>query len=58
MTLIRLGGCPGRSESSLGAQSFCLFCHEVAQMMAVIIPKFEQGGFSIKQWVQKMKKEW
>ena len=28
--LIRLGGCPGWSESSLGAQSFCWFCHEVA----------------------------
>ena len=24
-TLIRLGGCPGWSESSLGAHSFCLF---------------------------------
>ena len=30
MTLIRLGGCPGWSESSLGAQSFCWFCHEAA----------------------------
>ena len=29
-TLIRLGGCPGWSESSLGAQSFCWFCHEAA----------------------------
>ena len=29
-TLIRLGGCPGWSESSLGAQSLCWFCHEVA----------------------------
>ena len=26
-TLIRLGGCPGISESSLGAQSLCWFCH-------------------------------
>ena len=45
--LIRPGGCPGWSESSLGAQSFCWFCHEVAQIsgllkMAVIILKFEQ----------------
>ena len=31
-TLIRLGGCPGWSESSLGAQSFCWFCHEVAHL--------------------------
>ena len=29
-TLIRLGGCPGWYESSLDAQSFCLFCHEAA----------------------------
>ena len=29
-TLIRLGGCPGWSESSLGAQSFCWFCHQAA----------------------------
>ena len=28
-TLIRLGGCPGWSEFSLGAQSLCLFCHPV-----------------------------
>ena len=26
-TLIRLGGCPGWSESSLGAHSFCWFFH-------------------------------
>ena len=31
-TLIRLGGCPGWSESSLGAQSFCWFCHEAAHI--------------------------
>ena len=29
-TLIRWGGCPGWSESSLGAQSVCWFCHVVA----------------------------
>ena len=29
-TLIRLGGCPGWSESVLCAHSFCWFCHEVA----------------------------
>ena len=32
-TLIRLGGCPGWSESSLGAQWFCWFCHEVAHIL-------------------------
>ena len=31
-TLIRLGGCPGISESSLGARSLCWFCHEAAQL--------------------------
>ena len=32
-TLIRLGGCPGWSESSLGAHLFCWFCHVAAQMI-------------------------
>ena len=32
-TLIRLGRCPGWSESSLGAQSFCWFCHEAAHFV-------------------------
>ena len=31
-TLIRLGGCPGWSESSLGAHSFCWFCQVTAHM--------------------------
>ena len=31
-TLIRLGGCHGWSESSLGAQPHCWFCHEADQM--------------------------
>ena len=31
-TLIRLGGCPGWSESSLGAQAHCWFCHEAAHI--------------------------
>ena len=30
---LRLGGCPGWSESSLGAQSFCWFCHEAAHLL-------------------------
>ena len=30
--LIRLGGCPGWSESSLGLQPFCWFCHVTAQL--------------------------
>ena len=32
-TLIRLGGCPGWSESLLGAQSFRLFSHEADQLL-------------------------
>ena len=32
-TLIRLGGCPGWSESSLGAQSLCWFCHVAANFV-------------------------
>ena len=32
-TLIRLGGCPGWCESSLGAQSLCWFCHEAAHLL-------------------------
>ena len=31
-TLIRLGEYPGCPESSLGALSFCWFCHEAAQL--------------------------
>ena len=30
--LIKLSGCPGWSESSLGAHSFCWFCHIVADI--------------------------
>ena len=30
--LIRLGGCPGWSESSLGAQPLCWFCRAAAHM--------------------------
>ena len=35
--LIRLGGCPGWSESLLGAQSFCWFCHEAAHLLSAIL---------------------
>ena len=31
-TLIRLGGCPGRSKSSLGTQSDCWFCPSAAEI--------------------------
>ena len=36
-TLIRLCGYPGWSESSLGAHSFCWFCHVAAQMWCALI---------------------
>ena len=32
-TLIRLGGCPGWSGSSLVAKPHCLFCHEAAHFL-------------------------
>ena len=32
-TLIKLGECPGWSESSLGAQPFGWFCHDMAQFL-------------------------
>ena len=38
MTLINLGGCPDLSESSLGEQSFCWFCHEAAQYLLLSLP--------------------
>ena len=34
--LIRLGGCPGWSESLLGACSLCWFCHEAAHILYTI----------------------
>ena len=38
-SLIRLGGCPGWSESSLGAHSFCWFCPVVAQISKKTMPR-------------------
>ena len=34
-TQIRLGGCPGWSESLLGTLSFCWFCHAMAYLLIV-----------------------
>ena len=42
-TLIRLGGCPGWSESSLGTQSFCWFCHEAAQLILFALHIYPPG---------------
>ena len=44
-TLNRLGGCPGYSESSLGAQPYCWFCHVVAHFILL------QGSFSEREKV-------
>ena len=35
--LIRLGGCPGWSEFSLGAQAFCWFCHVAAHFLILLL---------------------
>ena len=39
-TLVRLGRCPGWSESSLGAYSFCWFCHFVGQLTESFLSSF------------------
>ena len=36
-TLIRLDGCPGWSESSLGAQPHCWFCHVAAHIFHLYV---------------------
>ena len=47
-TLIKLDRCPGWSESSLGAQSFCWFCHEVAQFIIGSINESEHDKTNLK----------
>ena len=42
--LIRLGRCPGWSESSLGAHPLCWFCHEAAKMSIL------KKAFSFMKW--------
>ena len=43
-TLIRLGECPGWSESSLGANSLCWFCHVAAHIASACGMKTEARG--------------
>ena len=43
-TLFRLDGCPGWSESSLGAQSLCCFCHVAAHNLILQAWKFITFG--------------
>ena len=50
-TLIRLGGCPGWSESSLGAHSFCWFCHVAAQfcLLPIVLGNARKFAFELKE---------
>ena len=52
-TLIRLGGCPGLSESLLGAQSFCWFSHEAAHIGSYLVYIYcnTEGIFKILAFV-------
>ena len=45
-TLIRLGGCPGWSDSSLGTHSLCWFCHVAAHItLASFLCQFMMPSF-------------
>ena len=58
-TLIRLGGCPGWSESLLGAHSFYWFCHVVAHLChcsylsKLIIYFLNSKTFTFFFWIYK-----
>ena len=52
--LIRLGGCPGWSEASLGAHSFCWFCHVAAHLF---LPKTPNGNGTQTPWAQAESQE-
>ena len=49
--LIRLGGCPGWSESSLGAKSFCWFCLEAAHIVLLIPEDIDLNKCSDEIWL-------
>ena len=49
-TLIRLGGCPGWSESSLGTHSFCWFWHVAAHIWNCVKHVYQEN---IKIFLQK-----
>ena len=53
-TLIRLGGCPGWFEASLGAHSFCWFCHVAAHLF---LPKTPNGNGTQTPWAQAESQE-
>ena len=47
-TLIRLGGCPGWSESSLGALSLCWFCRAMALFLAAFCLSVQKAEHLMK----------
>ena len=50
-TLIRLGGCPCWSESSLGGHSFCWFCHVAAHLCMMDEWWMDEVGFYVPSTV-------
>ena len=57
-TLIRLGGCPGWSESSLGAQPHCWFCHEAAHLTKTIHKTYDRGQSTLPQVIKFWLSKW
>ena len=57
-------GCPGWSESSLGAQSFCWFCHEAAHISSVWLNPKRQNrrkcrksmSYKYLLWMKRLRK--
>ena len=56
--LIRLGRCPGWSESLLGAQSFCWFCHVVAQLLLLRLRLISMSSFENSNQCLSFQKWW
>ena len=52
------GICPGWSESSLAAQSFCWFCHVAAQMLFTAFPVKGITSSMLGKQVNRCWKEW
>ena len=57
-TLIRLGGCPGWSESLLDAQSLCWFCHVAAHICSVMMSQWQSISFSLIPLLRNMSILW
>ena len=47
-TMIRLGGCPGWSESALGAQPHCWFCRVATNVFVQLLLQFLTYQFEFK----------